>query len=175
MNIPIDKVTELVDMQRAEIRMVSRLFGVHSDSSDISFETLLIVLIWDFFKRSGMALESFASALPPFTERFKIYSDQLLTAIDKYTTEHKTNIPRGFVTLIDNRYVGIYFDSSEPIKLWDMVEDKWAGTLVTYKPVFTLTLSVPMLYFKVAARNFGHVDIAEASKKPDVWVVKEST
>ena len=173
MQLELKKVLEVTEMSPSEVHMIERIFGLKGeDTNKVSFDTLLIVLVWDFFKRSGMALESFASALPPFTEKFKDYTVKFLAAIDEYREKKTTHIPRCFVTLIDNQFVGLYYDSSAPIKLWDMMNDKEAGTLLDYKPVFTLTLSVPMLYFKVAARTFGHFAIAEACRQAPLWSAK---
>jgi len=173
MHITTEKVLEITEMSQSEVRMISRIFGLHKeDVDDISFATLLIILVWDFFKRSGMALESFSAALPPFTAIMQTYADEFETAMTGYMTVHKTHIPKCFITLIDNRFIGMYTDSQHPIKLWDMAEDKWAGVLVDYKPVFTLTMSVPMLYFKTAARHFGHETVAEACKHTPLWAEK---
>jgi len=170
MNISIDKIMEVTEMTYPEIRMVERLFGLHTeDKSNASFEVLLILLVWDFFKRSGMALESFSSAIPPYKDEIINYAKNLLQAIELYQKDGKTFIPLCFFTLIDNRYVGMYFNSTPHHKLWDMVDDQWITTLGNHRPVFTLTLSLPVLYFKVAARHFGHADIAEASKTTKVW------
>lgn len=161
--IPIETIEKITEMERKQIQMLLRLFLGDIPKEGTTMCGLLIMLICDFFRRSGMAFETYATSLPTFTKDIQAYADKLENAIKEWREIKKCFVPRCFVTLIDNRYVGVYVGETGSPKLWDMLNDNWVALPETM-PVFSLTLSVPMLYFKAAAFSCDDGDVAGAFK-----------
>ena len=162
--IPVESVERITELDRKQINMLVRLFG--DATVGITLETLVVVLVYDFFRRSGMSLEVFTTAFTPFTAEFKQAAANIQKVIDADGTT--CVLPKSFITMVDNRYITVLnADVLTQTRLWDSVEEKWTEC-TDGLPVFSLTLCIPALYFKAAAPHLGQQKLADMFKRARV-------
>ena len=160
--IPIERVEAITELDYKTIKMLDKLFGGEGNNpAGITLSNFLVVLVYDFFRRSGMTIERYSSAFAPFTDQFKQSASYIQTVIDQGSK--LSIIPKIFVTVVDNRYIAMMVAGQGTPKLWDSVNERWVET-TDGAPVFTLTLSVPALYFKVAAPHLEQTELANMFK-----------
>lgn len=162
----IATVAKVLEMDLKQARLIAKLFGEQSeDRSQVSGLSVLVLVVYDFFKRAGMTLEQFTDGFTPFIRELSACAVDIQTAVDTWREHKDAHIPRCMISLVDNRYVTIYSDQSMSTanNMWDLAAEQWVKGPHS-APVFTLTLAVPMLYFKVIAPHVGQADVAAAFK-----------
>ena len=164
----IDTLGRHISMAHDKIKMTRLLLFDTRGNSDVPMHEAIVLLICDFMAETGG--DSFVASLKLCQATLRRYSEELDDALQRHEDGEQVSIPWMFLSVIDNRYIGVQIIRSDDLgtnELWDMSECHLVNN-PDAPPIFTLTVSVAAIFIKTVAKHYGYVKAAEAFAKGEL-------
>jgi len=169
--IELKDLLKVIDMDERTLRLIQRLVGYKEElqCGTINTHGALVLVVCDFLRATGMPLEHYTACIEPFVAAIRAYAQELESALIAHVDGLAAKIPWLFMSIVDNRYVGVQKPDLAPVdtvpsanvpELWDISSEGYVP-LPEAPPVFTISLSIGALYFRTLARLSGFEKAAD--------------
>lgn len=154
-----------IDITEPQVKSICRFLFKKEKDQTLTTGECMVVLVCDFLRQTGMSFEEYINIGHQFNNSIVEHGKVLERALIVFTDGQRTAIPWCFLTMIDNRYVGLQRSETEDTPdLYDL-KDEQLVPRTPAPPMFTVTVAVTALYMRTLAAKNGYEKAAEYFNK----------
>ena len=164
MSVLSDLVSSLA-ITESQIKSICRFIFKKDGVTTLTTGETLVVLVCDFLRETGMSFEDYINIGSRFSDEIIAHGKVLENALAQSKLGNAVILPWCFLTVLDNRYVGLQLsDIEHNLDLYDLKDEKRVLRPLV-PPAFIFTVAVDALYMRTLASKDGYVKAAEYFNK----------
>ena len=161
----IADIVSSLDITESQVKSICRFLFKHDKVETLTVGESLVVLVCDFLRQTGLTFEEYVNIGHQFNENLVEHGLDLEACLREFVAGNEAVMPWCFMTMIDNRYVGLQrSDTDDTTELYDL-KDEVCVSRTSAPPMFTVTVAVDALYMRTLAASDGHEKAAECFNK----------